>query len=86
MLSRLPGQLAPSQGTWVSLTLLRTDLQLPQKSPIETTWKATEANYRGPAWGFWASEEHLLPAFVLYLSDYGSIYILSVIDGKAWLL
>lgn len=49
---------------------------------MKTTWKATEANYRGPAWGFWAREEHLLPVFVLYLS----IYILSMLDGKAWLL
>lgn len=52
----------------------------------ETTWKATEANNRGAAWGFWAREEHLLPVFVLYLIDCGSIYILSMIDGKAWLL
>lgn len=32
--------------------------------------------------GFLGKREHLLPVFVLYLS----IYILSMLDGKAWLL
>lgn len=39
-----------------------------QKSLMDpTTWKATEANGRGPARGLWEAEEHLLPAFVLFL-------------------
>lgn len=49
---------------------------------MKTTGKVTEANYGGPAWGFWASEEHLLPVFVLYLS----VYVLSMLDGTACLL
>lgn len=32
-----------------------------------TTWKTTEVSCRGPGQGLWETEEHLLPAFVLYL-------------------